>query len=72
MSTRQSVESRFVTHFGERSLRALRLIASGKSSNREFSTRSIAAYRANLTRGAYAPFVTVRTSGKLAGSMRLA
>lgn len=52
--------NQFVQKYGRDTLRALSVINSqvnGKTVDTTVSTRSLATYKANLTRGVYAPFV---------------
>ena len=53
----------FVSRFSESSLTALRDLLRGRSF--DFSPQSMAAYRANLTRGVYDDFIRVTKNGKL-------
>ncbi len=57
----------FNTRFGTRTGVALRVITGVASPTEElaFSTRELAAFKANLTRGVYSDFVRVNASGRV-------
>ncbi len=57
----------FEDRFGIRTGIALRVITGVSTPNEElnFSRQQLAAYKANLTRGAYSDFVRVNTSGRV-------
>lgn len=54
----------FIERFGVSTFEALTAICHGRTASFT-STASMAAYRANLTRGAYSEFVTVNKNGKV-------
>ena len=55
----------FVEQFGEAALRALSAIAKNTLVLSDSRRRSLAAYKANLTRGTYSTFVSVGNSGSI-------
>lgn len=55
----------FVEQFGEAALRALSTIAKNTVVLSDSRRRSLAAYKANLTRGTYNAFVSVGASGSI-------
>jgi len=55
----------FVSRFGRETLEALATIAQGRNVVTTLGRRSMAAYKANLTRGAYSDFVTVDSKGNI-------
>jgi hypothetical protein len=68
----------FVERFGRPTWNAMVTIAKDKAGRKvpkkigPTSPRSMAAYRANLTRGAYTGFITVNKNGSLSDKMDLA
>lgn len=55
----------FVNRFGERALNALVTIMRGTNVTSTSKVRSLAAYKANLTRGTYSDFVKVDVVGAI-------
>jgi len=65
----------FTDSFGPDTVNVVKAIVHGWSNDRiatklDIPTMSVAAYRANLTRGAYSPFVRVLKSGNFSGSCK--
>ena len=59
------VRREFVQRFGTETLNALAHIVQGRPTITTVGRRSMAAYKANLTRGVYSDFVTVDTNGNV-------
>lgn len=71
--TTSSVRDRFVERYGDRALRAMDVITGKMTRSRaRITVGSLAAYKANVTRGAYEPFVRVNQSGEIRGSLSAA
>lgn len=73
----KQTREKFIEQFGRPTFNAVVTIAKTQAGRKVpkkvsgISPRSLAAYRANLTRGAYKPFVTATKSGKISDRMDL-
>jgi hypothetical protein len=61
----------FVAQFGDATLHALRKIVNGRPALTNSEARTLAAYKANLTRGTYSPFVSVNKDGTVRSVINL-
>ncbi len=60
------IRKAFVERFSGRSFDALRKILGARNTKQlHFTTGSLAAFKANLTRGAYGQFISVNATGKV-------